>query len=225
MFNRIDDAYARILEWSLTHSVTVIVLAVAFFASGISLVPFLSTSFLPKIDNGFQMPGYPGGLPSNQPEIFVMVLSGLGFGLSLLALTSALLQLIQSRMMRNRNIAPGDTTAATTNRMMLILPLFSIVYGAILPAGLFIYWITTTVFSIVQQFLINGFGGLFPLFGWTPGIAKDFQAPFPVSMPEPKPAEPDKDGKATTTKRSTKESAAGTIRPARRRSRRRGRRR
>jgi hypothetical protein len=130
-------------------------------------------------------------------------------------------------MMMNRNIAPGDTTASTTNRMMLLLPLFSIVYGAILPAGLFIYWITTSVFSVVQQFLINGFGGLFPLFGWTPRIARDFEAPFPVSLPKPKPATVAVEGEATdtTTKRSTKDSAAGTIRPARRRSRRRGRRR
>jgi hypothetical protein len=128
-------------------------------------------------------------------------------------------------MMMNRNTAPGDSAAATTNRLMLIMPLFSLVYGAILPAGLFIYWITTTIFSIVQQFLINGFGGLFPLFGWTPGFAKDFSAPFPVSMPTPKPAAPDKDGKTETTKRTTQDSAAGTIRPARRRSRRRGRRR
>ena len=51
-FKKIDDAYARILDWSLTHSMTVIILAVVVFASGISLVPFLSTSFLPKIDNG-----------------------------------------------------------------------------------------------------------------------------------------------------------------------------
>jgi len=187
-------------------------------------IPWLG--WLPKIDSGLNIPGYPGGLPSNEPEIFLMLLSGFGFGLSLLALTSAALQLIQSRMMMNRNAAPGDTAAATTNRMMLIMPLFSLIYGAILPAGLFIYWITTTVFSIVQQFLINGYGGLFPIFGWTPGFAQDFTAPFPVTMPEPKPAEPDKDGATTTTtKRSTKESAAGTIRPARRRSRRRGRRR
>jgi YidC/Oxa1 family membrane protein insertase len=187
-------------------------------------IPWLS--WLPKIDDGFQMPGYPGGLPANEPEVFVLVLSGLGLGLSLLAVVSALVQLVQSRMMMNRNVAPGDSTAATTNRMMLLLPLFSLVYGAILPAGLFIYWITTSVFSVIQQFLINGFGGLFPLFGWTPGFAKDFQAPFPVTMPEPKVPEPGKDGEPTTTmKRSTKDSAAGTIRPARRRSRRRGRRR
>jgi len=188
-------------------------------------IPWLS--WLPKLDGGLNIPGYPGGLPSNEPEIFIMVFSGLGLGLSLLASFSAVMQLIQSRMMMNRNAAPGDTAAATTNRMMLLLPLFSLIYGAILPAGLFIYWITTSVFSIVQQFLINGYGGMFPLFGWTPGFAKDFQPPFPVSMPEPKAPEPDKDGKkpTTTTKRSTKDSAAGTIRPARRRSRRRGRRR
>ena len=187
-------------------------------------IPWLG--WLPKIDGGLLIPGYPGGLPSNEPEIFLMVLPGLGLGLSLLAAFSAVVQLIQSRMMMNRNVAPGDTTAATTNRMMLLLPLFSLVYGAILPAGLFIYWITTSVFSVVQQFLINGFGGLFPLFGWTPAFAKDFEAPFPVTMPDPKEPEPSKDGETQTTKkRSTTESAAGTIRPARRRSRRRGRRR
>jgi YidC/Oxa1 family membrane protein insertase len=182
-------------------------------------IPWLA--WLPKVDNGLMIPGYPGGLPANEPEIFIMVFAGLGLGLSLLATFSALMQLIQSRMMMNRNIAPGDTTATTTNRMMLLLPAFSLIYGAILPAGLFIYWITTSVFSVIQQFLINGFGGLFPLF------AKDFQAPFPVSMPAPKPADPagDKGKTTTTTKRSTKESAAGTIRPVRRRSRRRGRRR
>jgi len=112
--------------------------------------------------------------------------------------------------------------------MFLLLPAFSLIYGAILPAGLFIYWITTTVFSIVQQFLVNGYGGLFPLFGWTPGFAKDHQPRFPVTMPtpKPKPAPADgEDGPTQTTKRSTKESAAGTIRPVRRRSRRRGRRR
>jgi len=119
----------------------------------------------------------------------------------------------------------SDPAQATQQRLFLLLPAFSLIYGAILPAGLFIYWITTTVFSIVQQFLINGYGGLFPLFGWTPGFARDHTPRFPVKMPEPKPAAVNADGTTETTKRSTKESAAGTIRPARRRSRRRGRRR
>ena len=45
---------------------------------------------------------------------------------------------------------------------MLFLPLISVVYGGFLPAGLFIYWITATIFSIVQQYLIVGWGSMFP---------------------------------------------------------------
>ena len=139
-------------------------------------------------------------------------------------LVSSLLQLVQTRMMMTRS---DDPQQRTQQRMFLLLPLFSLLYGAILPAGLFIYWITTTIFSIVQQFLINGYGGLFPLFGWTPRLRRG-----------PHPALPGEDAGAQaagcwqrrstqtqTTQRSTTDSAAGTIRPARRRSSRRGRRR
>ena len=55
--------------------------------------------------------------------------------------------------------------------MVLFFPLISILYGGFLPAGLFIYWIVTTIFSIVQQYLIVGWGAMFPIFGWTPGFA------------------------------------------------------
>ena len=181
-------------------------------------------AWIPKIlDGQFLFPGYPGGLPANLPEIFWNVLPGL-FGLSLLALASAILQLIQTRMMATRS---DDPQVRTQQRLFLLLPAFSLIYGGLLPAGLFIYWITTTTFSIVQQFLINGYGGLFPLFGWTPGFAVDHTPRFPVTMPQPKPPPPGSTGSTTTTpdtKRSATESAEGTIRPARRRSRR-GRRR
>jgi YidC/Oxa1 family membrane protein insertase len=182
-------------------------------------IPWLA--WLPTlVGDGPIIPGYPGGLPANAPEIFVVVI--LGFGLSLLALASSLLQLVQTRMMTARS---DDPQQRTQQRMFMLLPLFSLLYGAILPAGLFIYWITTTIFSIVQQFLINGYGGLFPLFGWTPRFAVDHTPRFPVRMPEPKPPAADSGGSTQTTQRSTTDSAAGTIRPARRRSSRRGRRR
>jgi YidC/Oxa1 family membrane protein insertase len=184
-------------------------------------IPWLA--WLPTlVGDGPIIPGYPGGLPANQPEIFVMVLGGLGLGLSLLALVSSLLQLVQTRMMTTHS---DDPQQRTQQRMFLLLPLFSLVYGAILPAGLFIYWITTTIFSIVQQFLINGYGGLFPLFGWTPRFAVGHTPRFPVKMPEPKAPVAASGGTTQITQRSTKDSAAGTIRPAKRRSSRRGRRR
>jgi YidC/Oxa1 family membrane protein insertase len=177
------------------------------------------------VGNGPVIPGYPGGLPANQPEIFVYLIFGLG--LSLMALVSAGLQLVQTRMMTTQT---EDPQQRTQQRMFLLLPLFSLVYGGILPAGLFIYWITTTIFSIVQQYLINGYGGLFPLFGWTPRFAVGHTPRFPVKMPQPKPQAPSAPsapgGPAkTTSSRTTTDSAAGTIRPARRRSSRRGRRR
>ncbi|MDY6850761.1 MAG: efflux RND transporter permease subunit [Thermodesulfobacteriota bacterium] len=51
-FEAVEDAYRRVLEWSLEHRKTVILLAVAIFASSVSLVPFLSTSFFPNVDTG-----------------------------------------------------------------------------------------------------------------------------------------------------------------------------
>ncbi len=51
-FEALEWGYARILEWALRHRRTTVVLAIAIFASSISLVPFLSTSFFPKVDTG-----------------------------------------------------------------------------------------------------------------------------------------------------------------------------
>jgi YidC/Oxa1 family membrane protein insertase len=182
-------------------------------------------AWMPRVDAGLTIPGYVGGLPANQPEVFWNLLPGL-FGLSLLAFVSAALQLVQTRMMTTQT---DDPQARTQQRIFLLLPLFSILYGAVLPAGLFIYWITTTIFSIVQQYLINGWGGLFPLFGWTPRFAANHTPRYPVPAHTPRaPVESAVAGTAKAvdaTRRSTKESAAGTIRPARGRTSRRGRRR
>ena len=64
-----------------------------------------------------------------------------------------------------------DPNTRIQRQTMLLLPLISVAYGGFLPAGLFIYWITATIFSIAQQYLIVGWGGMFPLFGWTPRFA------------------------------------------------------
>jgi hypothetical protein len=109
-----------------------------------------------------------------------------GFGLSVLAIVSALLQLVQSRMMLPAADPTNDDPNVRIQRqMMLFLPIISVVYGGFLPAGLFIYWIVATVFSIAQQYLIVGWGAMFPLFGWTPAFAVDHNPRFPVSMPAP----------------------------------------
>ncbi len=157
----------------------------------------------------------------SQPQAFLWIA---GFGLSFLAIASALLQLLQSRMMLPA-ADPGndDPNTKIQRQTMLFLPLISVIYGGFLPAGLFIYWITATIFSIIQQYLIVGWGSMFPLFGWTPGFAAGHTPRFPVEMPPP----PDPSKRATILNEADKKTTAEkTIRPRERgRQGRRGRRR
>jgi YidC/Oxa1 family membrane protein insertase len=115
--------------------------------------------------------------------LFTVSILGFALGVSVLAILAAILQLIQSRMMMPPPVE-DDPSASTQRSMMIFMPLISVLYGGILPAGLFIYWITTSLFSIVQQFLIVGWGSMFPIFGWDPPFARDYKPRFPVTMPE-----------------------------------------
>ncbi len=156
-----------------------------------------------------------------QPQAFLWIA---GFGLSFLAIASALLQLVQSRMMLPvADPTNDDPNTRIQRQTMLFLPLISVIYGGFLPAGLFIYWIVATIFSIVQQYLIVGWGSMFPLFGRTPSFAVDHTPRFPVSMPPP----PEPSKRSTILTDAEKQSTADkTIRRKERgRQGRRGRRR
>ncbi len=160
----------------------------------------------------------------SQPSTFFSVtIAGFVLGLSILAIISAILQLVQSRMMLPVSTNEDDPNTKVMRQTMLFLPFISIAYGGFLPAGLFIYWITATIFSIAQQYLIVGWGGMFPLFGWTPRFATGHTPRFPVAMPPP----PDPSKRAAIlTDAEKKTTAASTIRPRERgRQGRRGRRR
>jgi YidC/Oxa1 family membrane protein insertase len=173
-----------------------------------TVIPFLGTS-----------------IDVSQPStIFSVTIVGFVLGISILAIVSAALQLVQSKMMLPQTRPEDDDPNTKIQRQtMLFLPLISIAYGGFLPAGLFIYWITATIFSIAQQYLIVGWGGMFPLFGWTPGFATGHTPRFPVSMPPP--PEPGKRA-AILTDAEKKTTADKTIRPRERgRQGRRGRRR
>ncbi|MGE5156476.1 MAG: YidC/Oxa1 family membrane protein insertase, partial [Betaproteobacteria bacterium] len=165
------------------------------------------------------------------PEPFTTGLFILGFGVSILAIISSLVQLLSSRQM----LPPldprtaDDTNVKTQRQMAYFLPFISILYGGVVPAGLMLYWIASSVISIGQQFLVLGFGGMFPLFGWHPQFAKDYRPRYHVTVPEPVPIKP---GEAVSAAERSKAvdrdlSARSTIRPNPNRSRsgRRGRRR
>ncbi len=166
-----------------------------------------------------------GNLDVSRPSTFFdLNIAGFVLGFSILAILSAALQLVQSRMMLPAsNPQDDDPNTRIQRQTMLFLPLISVVYGGFLPAGLFIYWITATIFSIVQQYLIVGWGGMFPFLGWTPAFATNHAPRFPVEMPPP----PDPSKRAAIlTDAEKKTTAASTIRPRERgRQGRRGRRR
>jgi YidC/Oxa1 family membrane protein insertase len=168
-----------------------------------------------------------GGIDVSKPSTFVDIAipgTQIVLGLSILAIISAGLQLVQSRMMLPTTRPEDDDPNTKIQRQtMLLLPLISVAYGGFLPAGLFIYWITATIFSIVQQYLIVGWGAMFPLFGWTPRFAADHTPRFPVTMPPPPEASK---RAAILTDADKKTTATKTIRPRERgRQGRRGRRR
>ncbi|MCA1588502.1 MAG: YidC/Oxa1 family membrane protein insertase, partial [Chloroflexi bacterium] len=101
--------------------------------------------------------------------VFAIPLFG-GFALSLLAVIAAVLQFVQVKMTSPRP-NPDDPTTQMTSTMTYTFPLLTIVWGGIFPSGLILYWIVYTAYLVIQQFLIMGWGNLFPIFRWHPSWA------------------------------------------------------
>jgi YidC/Oxa1 family membrane protein insertase len=118
------------------------------------------------------------GLNAGQPHV-----DAIFFGFtSILAILSAVLQLVQSKMtLPATNPKLDDPTTRTQRQTLIILPFVFVFFAKFLPAGLYIYYIVSTLFGIAQQYFIIGFGSLFPIFGWTPPFAVDHKPRFPVA--------------------------------------------
>ena len=121
-------------------------------------------------------------------RVFSLSIFG-GFALSLLAVIAAILQFVQVKMTSPRP-NPDDPSSSMTSTMTYTFPLLTIVWGGIFPSGLILYWIVYTAYLVVQQYLIMGWGNLFPLFGWQPGWAPAPEAGI-ARGPRPKRAETD----------------------------------
>jgi len=155
------------------------------------------------------------------------------FGLSLYAVFYTVIQLIASRLALPKH-DPNvqlDQSAQSQRTMSLVFPFITLLYGNIIPVGLFLYLIVSTAYQAIQQFLTTGWGSLFPLFGWTPGFAVDHKPRFPVpsvaaststTRAAGAPARPKESPKPSSLDRSA--SANATIRQRGRQGRR-GRRR
>ena len=135
-----------------------------------------------------------GGLDLAQIDhVFAVVIPGLGFALSGLAVLAAILQFVQVRMTAPPPNA-DDPTSSTTNTMTYLFPLLTIWWGGLFPSGLILYWIVYTAYLVVQQYRIMGWGNLFPLFGWRPGFAPAPETGLvsrPVRRDSPEPEKPE----------------------------------
>ena len=56
---------------------------------------------------------------------------------------------------QNQGLSPNKEMAALNSQMLYFFPIMMIIIGWNLPAGLILYWITTTVFSILEQLYIK----------------------------------------------------------------------
>jgi len=89
----------------------------------------------------------------------------------ILPIMAGVFQLLQTRMMRPHN-APKitDPQQAMMNTMMNFMPLMVVVFGWRFAAGPVLYWATQSVYSVVQQWFITGFGSLKDWAPWLPDL-------------------------------------------------------
>ncbi len=146
-----------------------------------------------------------------------------GFSVSALAMLAGVLQFVQVKMTAPpRN--PDDPMSSTTSTMTYLFPIMTVVWGAFLPSGLILYWIVYTAYLIGQQFLMLGWGNLFPIFGWSPGfMAGRQQGGGSAPMNARAAAEPEREEDAPTQPTNRAGGAPGKGAGRRSKRRRRGR--
>ena len=73
-----------------------------------------------------------------------------------LVIITAILQYVQTRLSISSNKAAANSSQASTLKMMSYIgPIITLVIFARLPAAVTIYWLATSLISIVQQYIIN----------------------------------------------------------------------
>jgi len=90
-----------------------------------------------------------------------------------LPVLAAATQWVQQRMMMQPT---SDPQQRSTQQIMQFMPLFIMLFAVRYPSGLALYWVTSTVFSIVMQYFITGFGQLFK---------SPFKVPHAATSPSP----------------------------------------
>jgi YidC/Oxa1 family membrane protein insertase len=93
-----------------------------------------------------------------------------------LPILSLVTQLIMQKMSQPSKSAKKagssqqDSQQQMMNSMMMFMPLMFGYITLTLPAGLTLYWVTSNILSIIQQYFVAGWGGLVD---WIPGLKRE----------------------------------------------------
>jgi YidC/Oxa1 family membrane protein insertase len=88
-----------------------------------------------------------------------------------LPIMAGLFQFVQTRMMRPAyQPKSDDPQQQIMNVMMNFMPLMIVVFGWGFAAGPVIYWVAQSVYSVIQQWFITGWGSLGEWFPWLPEL-------------------------------------------------------
>ncbi len=98
-------------------------------------------------------------------------------------------QLVVQKMMTPPTT--GDSQQAMMGQMMTLMPLMFGFFALQVPQGLVLYWVTSNIFMLIQQYLITRPGGL--AFRQQPQVGEG--EPIPLSNEGPGTTKGKKDGK------------------------------
>lgn len=77
----------------------------------------------------------------------------------ILPILTVVTQILLQKMMTPKD---ADPQTSSINQAMMFMPLMFGFFAIQVPSGLSLYWVTMNVFSMVQQYLMTGWGGLAP---------------------------------------------------------------
>lgn len=126
-----------------------------------------------------------------QPDLHKNIISNIALP-GVLVIISAITQLVLSKMMAPKKPIVEETKAVVKKKkvvvtkeekqdfadmatqmqsqMLFLFPAMIIYSGYFLPAGLALYWAITTIFAIIQQYILVGWGGMGD---WLPKSIRD----------------------------------------------------
>lgn len=73
----------------------------------------------------------------------------------LIPIMAAFFQFLTTKTMKQPDMDPNNPAAGMTKSMMYTMPLMSLYFCIVTPAGMGIYWVTSAAFQCIQQIIVN----------------------------------------------------------------------